>query len=289
MNVKDVIRSGQRATEDGDLGKQFDVWRSVESELQAKFNAAKSAIHAALCDNIDTRSALDAIRDLVAACNIYVRDNAKGGLNRILLKRVAEYITDLLHIFGIISGPRGGIGFPLSDGQSSGSGGDTEALVMPYITVLADFRAQVRERARQLKASDILKLCDDLRDDQLPNLGVRLEDKENGPSAIKLMSKEALLKERDQKKAQELEKAAEKERKRLEMLALQEARDAQKRIHPKEMFLKETHKYSAFNADGLPTLDVDGKEITSSQQKKLMKSQQAQEKKYNEYWAAQKI
>lgn len=53
-----------------------------------------------------------------------------------------------------------------------------EDIVMPYLTPLADFRNAIREQARSLKATEILKLCDQLRDETLPNLGVRLEDRE---------------------------------------------------------------------------------------------------------------
>lgn len=63
-------------------------------------------------DNIDTRSALDAIRDLVSNSNIYIRDHSNK-LNTLLLRKIAMYITDILHIFGAINGPRGGIGFPI--------------------------------------------------------------------------------------------------------------------------------------------------------------------------------
>ena len=47
--------------------------------------------------------------------------------------------------------------------------------------------------------TDILKLCDGVRDDVLPNLGVRLEDHEGQPASIKLVDKETLLKERQEK------------------------------------------------------------------------------------------
>lgn len=117
---------------------------------------------------------LDAIRDLVSHSNIYIRDN-KRTLNALLLRRIAVYITDVLHIFGTIDGPRGGIGFPVG---SSVEGRNLEEIVMPYLTPLADFRNSIREQARVLKATEILKLCDQLRDDVLPNLGVRLEDRE---------------------------------------------------------------------------------------------------------------
>ena len=52
----------------------------------------------------------------------------------------------------------------------------TEDVVMPYLSVLADFRNNVRSHARELKASKILEECDKLRDDILPSVGVRLED-----------------------------------------------------------------------------------------------------------------
>lgn len=53
-----------------------------------------------------------------------------------------------------------------------------EENVMPHLMALAQFRNSVRENARELKATEILRLCDALRDEVLPNLGVRLEDRE---------------------------------------------------------------------------------------------------------------
>lgn len=49
---------------------------------------------------------------------------------------------------------------------------------MPYLTAMAEFRDSIREHARSLKATDILNVCDNLRDEILPNMGVRLEDRE---------------------------------------------------------------------------------------------------------------
>lgn len=47
-------------------------------------------------------------------------------------------------------------------------------------------------------ATGILKLCDELRDDVLPNLGVRLEDGISPPT-IKLVDRDTLMKEREEK------------------------------------------------------------------------------------------
>lgn len=51
---------------------------------------------------------------------------------------------------------------------------------MPYLTVMADFRNNIRGLARTLKATEILNECDRLRDEVLPNIGVRLEDRDEG-------------------------------------------------------------------------------------------------------------
>lgn len=116
MNVKDLLRRSQN---DEQPNTWFQMWTKASNDLQIKFSEAKNSIHLALCDNVDTRAVLDVIRDLVGHCNVYIRDhNADGTLNILLLKRIATYITDILHIFGVINGPRGGIGFPVDSGKS---------------------------------------------------------------------------------------------------------------------------------------------------------------------------
>ncbi|XP_020800990.1 cysteine--tRNA ligase, cytoplasmic [Drosophila serrata] len=284
LNVKDLTRHVLSE----EPRRQFDAWTEVEAALQKKFASSQDQVHAALCDNIDTRSALDAIRELVSASNVYIRDN-KSRLNSLLLRNVATYITDLLHVFGAIAGPRGGIGFPVNSGSGGQTAGaDLETTVLPYVQTLAEFRNVVREQAKALKAFDILKLCDDLRDNVLPNLGVRLEDKDGGQFAVKLVDRESLLREREAKLAAEAEKAAEKERKKQAAAEAAAAKEAQRRVNPKEMFLGETEKYSAFDENGLPTLDKDGKEVSKGQIKKLQKLQQQQEQRYKEYLASVK-
>merc|ERR1712243_177102 len=142
--------------------------------------------------------------------NVYIeRLRSSGNVNRQLIKNVALYITKIFDVFGMISKDED-VGFP------SGSAGsaDLETLVMPYLNSLADFRDNVRKSAREIKAGDILAECDKLRDDVLPSLGVRLEDKESEATVIKLVDKSELMKEREEKKA--LEKKLEKEAKKAE-------------------------------------------------------------------------
>ncbi|KAM0734318.1 Cysteine--tRNA ligase, cytoplasmic [Formica fusca] len=273
LNVKCQIRClGTKTTIDS-----FTKWFHPEIELNKNFYIAKHSIHKALCDNIDTRTVLDIVRELVANCNIYMSQNKNP--NILLLRDISVYITKLFIIFGAISSSYDSIGFPIDD---EAVGANVEETVMPYLEILANFRHKVRNFAKTLKASDILQECDILRDDTLPNIGVRLEDNEED-CKVKLVNKEELLKEKEMKKKLELEKNLEKEKKKTEAAAAAAAKEAQKKISPNDMFRLEKDKYSQFDDKGLPTHDAEGKELSKGLLKKLQKLQQAQQKRYNEY------
>lgn len=276
LNVKDATRNITQST----TTKTFTKWDQQELGLSTKFAETKVNVHTALCDNIDTRSALEALRELVTSSNLYLRDNKQP--NGVLLRDIASFITYILSVFGAIN-KEDTIGFPISQTGA----GDVESIIMPYLNIIAEFRENVRNHAISIKATDVLKECDNLRDETFPNFGVRLEDKEGGGSAVKLVDRETLLKEKDAKRQAEVDKLAEKERKKLEQAAAQVAKEAQKRIPPSEMFRMEIGKYTQFDKTGLPTHDAEGKEISKGQVKKLLKLQQAQEKRYQEFLASQ--
>lgn len=191
-------------------------------------------------------------------------------------------MTDIFHIFGAIKGPRGGIGFPLSGG-GDGESVDLESTIMPYLTALAEFRDNVRDEAKLLKAKNLLQLCDRLRDDTLPELGIRLEDREGAPSAVKVVGKEVLMREREEKLRLEEEQKKKKAEQKLLQEQLKAQREAQSKINPKKMFKSETDKYSKFDDEGIPTHDHEGKELSKGQLKKLQKLYQTQLKKYTDY------
>lgn len=124
-----------------------------------------------------------------------------------------------------------------------------EQAVIPYLEILANFREKVRNHAKTLKASTILEECDILRDDILPNIGVRLEDSNNEICKIKLVNREDLLKEKESKKQMELEKMLEKEKKKAEIAAAAVIKEAQRKIPPSEIFKLERDKYSRFDSN----------------------------------------
>lgn len=66
-------------------------------------------------------------------------------------------------------------------------------------------------------------------------------------TALKLVDKDTLLKEKEARKKMEQEKAAEKERKKAELAAAAAAKEELKKMPPSELFRKETDKYSKFD------------------------------------------
>ncbi|KAF0887437.1 SYCC protein, partial [Crocuta crocuta] len=277
LNVKDLLRAPVDIT--GALGSALSV--TLCAFLLLSFYEKKMAVHEALCDNVDTRTVLEEMRALVSQCNLYMaaRKAARRRPNRALLESIALYLTRMLKIFGAIE-EESTLGFPV---RGPGSSLNLEATVMPYLQVLSDFREGVRKIAREQKVPEVLQLSDALRDDILPELGVRFEDHEGLPTVVKLGDREALLKEREEKRRVEEEKRKKKEAAARRKQEQEAAKLAKMKISPSEMFLSETDKYSKFDENGLPTHDTEGKELSKGQAKKLKKLFEAQEKLHKEY------
>ncbi|XP_075694186.1 cysteine--tRNA ligase, cytoplasmic isoform X1 [Rhinoderma darwinii] len=275
LNVKDIMRAPT------DITGQFVKWESPEIDLNNSFYNKKSDIHSALCDNIDSRTVMEEMRALVSQCNSYIAGKkvAKQPPNRMLLESISTYLTRMLKIFGAIEGEEP-IGFPVGGNAQNLN---LESTVIPYLQVLSEFREGVRQIARENKVLGVLQLCDSLRDDVLPELGVRLEDHEGLPTVVKLVDKETLLKEKEEKKKVEEEKRRKKEEAARKKQEQEAAKLAKMKICPSEMFRTETDKYSKFDENGFPTHDTEGKELSKGQIKKLRKFYETQEKLYKEY------
>lgn len=120
-------------------------------------------------------------------------------------------------------------------------------------------------------------------DDQLPELGVRMEDRGCGDgntlTVWKLEDPQVLRKERLQKEAM---KEA-KEQQRLLALKKQQEKDEKARQHPRDMFRNQTELYSAFDSDGLPTHDSKGEPLAKAAVKRLQKEWAKQKEAHEKY------
>jgi len=160
--------------------------------------------------------------------------------------------------------------------ESGAQGGVSyEDTITPLMNVLSKFRDDVKTLAGT-DAKSLFKLSDELRDDILPYLGIRLEDKgKTQPALWKYEDKDILIKEREAKIAEQKQKEKEKqERKELEL---------KKKSTPGKDWFKtfETDKYSKFDEEtGLPTHDAKDKPLSEAIVNKLRKQQNSQENKY---------
>lgn len=207
-------------------------------------NETIQEVDEALCNNIDTKSALVAIRDnLVGAANAYL---AGTEINLHILRRVCDYIYKILTMFGAVDESMAE--FKIETRQPSSGTSNLEEQVMPYLTVLAGFRERIRLIGMEMNDKElklkIMNACDELRDDILPDLGVRLEDRE-GRTRMKLVDRGTLMKERQIKKDAEEQKSKEKEKKRKE----NEEKEAKKKVPPEEWVKLEFPRdnFSAFD------------------------------------------
>lgn len=57
-------------------------------------------MHEALCDNVDTRAAMEEMRLLVSQSNSYMasRKNARSRPNRMLMESIASYLSAMLKV-----------------------------------------------------------------------------------------------------------------------------------------------------------------------------------------------
>lgn len=176
---------------------------------------------------------------------------------------------------------------PVSEFEKVAQSGsrDLEKLALPYLRAVSKIRDELR-RIVSSQAADtkkaVLDLTDRIRDQDLTNLGVYLDDRpDNQPSLIKFIPAAELIAAREEKAAQAAEKARKKEEARLAReRADQEAREKAK-MPPQELF-KNDERYSAWDEQGLPTKMKDGSDVPKSQLKTLKKAWDKQKKIHEE-------
>lgn len=176
---------------------------------------------------------------------------------------------------------------PAKEFESIASSGsrDIEKLALPYLRAVSQIRDELRRvvsaQTPETKKS-VLAITDQIRDHDLTNLGVYLDDRpDNQPSLIKFIPAAELIAAREEKAAREAEKAKKKEEARLAReKAEQEAREKAK-VPPEEMY-KSDERYSEWDEQGLPTKMKDGSDVPKSQMKSLKKLWEKQKKAHED-------
>ncbi|CDZ98038.1 cysteinyl-trna synthetase [Phaffia rhodozyma] len=273
------------------LGESFDgkhYFDEEEKQLTIDLKAAQANFRAALCDSFNTPLALQQLLELTTKANVYLQLKRR---NLSVALTIADWMGRMLRMFGLGEGDRKDIGWGLKDQE--GGGADRETLLMPYLRVISAFRDEVRKLSiSKADPKDILALSDRLRDYDLAELGVALDDTEAGRALVKLVPAETLIEARETKLALARQKAAQqaanKEAQRVKQLAKME----KAKVPASEMFRPPNvpeKTYSAWDDKGIPTLDGEGVEISKAKSKKLVKEYDNQVKGNAEYqkWVAE--
>ncbi|KAJ1472045.1 hypothetical protein T484DRAFT_1841878 [Baffinella frigidus] len=129
-----------------------------------------------------------------------------------------------------------------------------------------------------------LKLCDKVRDDVLPALGVRLEDRTDGSFLWKLDDAEVLPKVLLRERAEQIQVASEAAKKKVENKLAMKVKDLDKwkssTQTPAEMFKAMADKYSKFDDAGVPTHTAAGEELSKKQRQTAEKDFKKKEAEY---------
>lgn len=259
----------------------------LEKDLLAIFQELQEKVHQQFCDNLSTPQVLKTLGELVSATNTYITQ-AGSGLKMEPILSICKYVTRILDIIGF---PKREDHLGWENAETGASANNTQSLedsVMPYVKCLSKFRDEVRILAKEkAEFSAYLKLTDRVRDQDLFNLNISLDDRNGQSSLVKFLTeseKNEIAKQNEEK----LQREQEKMKKKKAQQELEQAKDKERKekakIPPSEMF-KNSELYSEWDSNGLPTKDKDGNEITKSMTKKLKKQWDQQKKLHDEYIA----
>ncbi|GFF42444.1 cysteine--tRNA ligase [Aspergillus lentulus] len=290
-----------------------------DTTLPAALEAAKKATFDHLCDSFNTQGAMSAISELISKYNGADKSTLNPKDVEAVARWVTSMVN-IFGLNGKATADSTEIGwtgidvpeeakpflYPLSSMRDSlrqaarakeGVTAETVAEIVnkgevpeqdltesakPYAELLSNFRTKVSSiQQSESLGKEILALCDRVRDIDLFDLGIYLEDRDNLPALVRPVTRE-LIQAREEKAARARQKQIEKENKEKEALKKLE----KGKLSHLELF--RTNEYSAWDEEGIPTRDAAGEEITKSRAKKLRKDWERQ-KKLHETWLASQM
>lgn len=300
-NTAIAVRAG------GKIESKPQLWNADDRKLHAKLTAVREGVHAALLDNFDYPRAMNLLTELILDSNKYRQlPSATGGAPEpkvLLLTQVARYIDSLMRVFGVVPDPEAGF---------VSAGGDDGKLA-GVLDAACAFRDAMRDAVRAKKTpQEVLALCDRFRDEAMIELGVRMEDvtvaapaaaaaaassaasSSSAPapaaassvrSVWKLDDPEKLRRERDEKRSAEGAARLSKLRNKLDKAQKDLQKLQEGAISAREFFATQKDKYAQFDAEGKPTHDAAGVELTKSAVKGVAKIWEVRDKAAKDYAA----
>lgn len=244
-----------------DLPQKF---REEDLVMLKGISQTRCKIDSAFKDNFNTPDVLLVLQEFVNKTNAYIHQN-EGQLRHLILKKATDLVRETLFCMGM-------------DYSSAGPVNQAQGLETELLDIITEYRKNVRELMSTKNYQEIFKLNDKLRDEDLFNLGIKLEDKGKN-SVWKKCTREELERERKTKADLAIKKEKEKERIRAEKLA--------KMMIPPEELFKNDKRYegSQFDENGFPVVKANGKEYTKKDKKYFTKQWNKQKKLHEEFLA----
>lgn len=297
---------------------------SSSDPLSIALKNAKKETDAALCDSFNTPLVMQSISNLVTEVNSAISSNPNSYTTALL--PIAQWITHIITIFGLngtapsntttigwegvsIPTPAQPVIYRLSQirdevrRQARAKAVEPEILEhlasqpppaaptpenKPYVTAFEDFQSQIKTVLAKPSGveTELLRLCDSLRDTVLWDQDIYLEDRDGAlPALVRPLDANMKAARADKERAAE-EKRLAKER-RLEEEAAKKAAAAEKaKLSPLEMF--KTDEFSEWDENGIPTKLKGGDDLPKSRRKKLEKDWKAQNTAHEKWKSEQK-
>mmetsp|Transcript_17567 Transcript_17567/g.28751 ORF Transcript_17567/g.28751 Transcript_17567/m.28751 type:complete len:803 (+) Transcript_17567:76-2484(+) len=279
---KSFFREVEALVRDDYLAQEVG-WRMADNDhkLADAYLAARQSVHESLLDNFNTKDAMSALLKVINEANTYLRlPQVRPSV--LLLRAIATYVTQILKIFGVIDG-EDDFGFGSGGGDANATSGGGEQ----YIETLVSFRESIRNAALEAaKGGDssaaiqsVLQICDALRDEVLPKVGVRLEDRPTG-TMWNLEDPEVMAKELAEKAAKDKEAQISKLEKQLIAREKECEKIKNSMVKPEDLF--RTNEFKQWDELGVPTLLANGDPVSGGQMKKKKKVIDKQAKAYKD-------
>ena len=265
QNMKIIIRNN-------DLKRDLK-YNEIDNKLNDVLNESKKNVHEAFCDNFNTPTVISSILELIHKTYEYT-EQAKQTIKVHLIYGILNFVSRILKCLGLVYKTEFVDYFRMDDGDSKNS----EEILTPFINATSKFRDEIKQACiKEKDVKKVLNICDDLRDNILPNLGIKIEDKGKDEESVwKFYDKEQFIKEKEKQK--EL-KEAQKQKKEKEA----KERELKLSLTAKEYYAMQTDKYSKFDENGIPIQNEKGQDLSKEQINKLKKDFAKHDKQHQKW------
>jgi cysteinyl-tRNA synthetase len=175
------VESRTRSTTGSQVDRIPSSWGEPEHSLNSTFNIHRESIHNHLMDDFNTPKALQDLLRIVSVTQVYMTSRG-ASTRRELLLSTSHYVRSMLEVFGLES-VKGSHKTPSSAGGMMAQP-PTDDKGDSVIDAFLRFRSNIRKAALKGEAASlkggVLKLCDQVRNETFPSLGMTVEDQADG-------------------------------------------------------------------------------------------------------------